>query len=159
YAEPDFEVEAVDTLPTDPLWSQQWDMAKIQAPAAWTIHNNASDVVVAVVDTGIDYTHLDLKTNAWTDPGTGGHGFTCIGSCVNGGFDDNGHGTHVAGTIGAAANNGNGIAGINWSVKLLPIKFLDLNGSGFISDAVLAFNKIAQLKSSVNIRVVNNSWG
>jgi subtilisin family serine protease len=80
---------------------------------------------------------------------------------VFGGLDDFGHGTHVAGTIGAVGNNGIGIAGINWGVKLLSIKFLDSNGSGYISDAVLAFNLVTQLKKSgtANIRLTSNSWG
>ena len=157
FAEPDFIVQAVAT-PSDPLWSQQWDMTKIAAPAAWDTQNDASDVIVAVVDTGIDYTHQDLQGNLWTS-GTS-HGFTCMnGSCVPGGADDFGHGTHVAGTIGAVANNGKGIAGLNWRVQLLSIKFLDANGSGLISDAVLGFQQILALKASYNIRVTNNSWG
>jgi len=160
YSEPDYEVQAVDTLPGDPMWSQQWDMLKIQAPQAWNTQTDASDVVVAVIDTGIAFTHPDLQANIWTDAVTGAHGFTCIGSCVAGGIDDYGHGSHVAGTIGAAANNGIGIAGINWGVKLMSLKFLDSSGGGYTSDAVLAFNKIAQLKmSGVNVRVTNNSWG
>lgn len=118
------------------------------------------DVVVAIIDTGIDYTHPDLAANIYT-VASAVVGYTCIGgSCVAGGLDDFGHGTHVAGTISAVGNNGVGIAGINWAVKLLSLKFLDSNGSGYISDAVLAFNLVAQLKSSgVNIRVTSNSWG
>src|SRR5205823_2619139 len=100
---------------------------KIQAPAAWGTQTNASDVVVAIVDTGIAYSHPDLAPNLWTDSGTytgvpGAHGFTCIASCVAGGADDFGHGSHVAGTIGAAGNNSLGIAGVNWNVKLLSMK-------------------------------------
>src|SRR5213592_599818 len=161
YAEPDYQVQAIDTTPLDPMWSQQWDMTKIQAPAAWDKQTNAGDVVVAVVDTGIASNHPDLQASLWTDPVTLAHGFTCIGgTCTAGGNDDYGHGTHVAGTIGAAVNNGIGIAGINWVVKLMSMKFLDSSGSGSISDAVVAFNKIAELKTNgVNIRVTNNSWG
>ncbi|OLD69449.1 MAG: hypothetical protein AUI45_07625, partial [Acidobacteria bacterium 13_1_40CM_2_56_11] len=161
YAEPDYQVQAIDTTPLDPMWSQQWDMTKIQAPAAWDKQTNAGDVVVAVVDTGIASNHPDLQASLWTDPVTLAHGFTCIGgTCTAGGNDDYGHGTHVAGTIGAAVNNGIGIAGINWVVKLMSMKFLDSSGSGSISDAVVAFNKIAELKThGVNIRVTNNSWG
>ncbi len=161
YAEPDYQVQAVDTTPLDPMWAQQWDMTKIQAPAAWDKQTNAGDVVVAVVDTGIALNHPDLQANLWTDPVTLAHGFTCIGgTCTAGGDDDYGHGTHVAGTIGAAVNNGIGIAGINWAVKLMSMKFLDSTGSGSISDAVVAFNKIAELKTAgINIRVTNNSWG
>src|SRR5436190_19209608 len=95
YAEPDYEVQAVETIPNDPMWANpvpgQWDMVKIQAPAAWDTQTNASDVVVAIVDTGIAYAHPDLLANLWTDTtgtysGTvGAHGFTCMGSCVAGG--------------------------------------------------------------------------
>src|SRR5213592_2882482 len=76
YAEPDFYVQAVTTTPTDPLWSQQYDMAKIAAPAAWDTQTNAGDVIVAIIDTGIDFTHPDLQGNLWTDPGNSTtHGF------------------------------------------------------------------------------------
>src|ERR1051326_4954208 len=162
YAEPDFYVQAVTTTPTDPLWSQQYDMVKIAAPSAWDTQTNAGDVIVAIIDTGIDFTHPDLQGNLWTDPGNSTtHGFTCMnGTCSVGGNDDFGHGTHVAGTIGALANNGTGISGINWKVQLLSIKFIDAKGDGLISDAALAFNKVLSLmQQGFNIRVTNNSWG
>jgi subtilisin family serine protease len=160
YAEPDYIVRAV-ALPTDPRWSEQWDMTKILCPAAWDTLTDAGDVVVAVIDSGIDYTHPDLQGNLWTDPADGTHGFTCMsGDCRPGGADDFGHGTHVAGTIGATANDGIGIAGINWNVQLLSLKFLDSNGFGSISDAVLCFDKVTALKQQgFNIRVTSNSWG
>jgi subtilisin family serine protease len=160
YAEPDFIVHSLDTLPSDPLWSQQWDMTKIAAPKAWDTQTDASDVVVGVIDTGIDFTHPDLQGNLWTNPADGSHGFTCRTTVSVGGQDDYGHGTHVAGTIGAVANNGSGIAGLNWKVQLLSLKFLDSSGSGAISDAILCFDKATALKQNgVNIRVTNNSWG
>ena len=165
YAEPDYVLQAVETTPNDPLWSQQWDMVKIAAPAAWGAtppQTDAGNVVVVVIDTGVDYTHPDLQGNLWSDPSdTSQHGFTCInGVCVAGGVDDHGHGTHVAGTIGAVGNNGIGIAGINWSVQILSIKFLNAGGSGYTSDAILAFNKATELKQQgVNIRITSNSWG
>ncbi len=161
--EPDFEVKTSDIVPNDARWGEQWDMIKIAAPAAWVEQTDASDVVVAIVDTGIDFTHPDLRANLWSDPADPlTHGFTCInGSCVPGGQDDYGHGTHVAGTIGAVANNSLGIAGINWYAKMISFKFLDSNGSGYTSDAINAYNKILKLKteSGVNLRVTNNSWG
>lgn len=159
YAEPDYQLRIV-TTPGDPLWNQQWDMTKISAPAAWDLQTDAGDAVVAVIDTGIDYNHPDLIDNLWTASGTLEHGYSCFGGCVAGGTDDYGHGTHVAGTIGASANNGAGIAGINWKIQLLSIKFLDSNGSGWLSDAVLAFDKVSELRQAgYNIRVTNNSWG
>ena len=164
YAEPDYTVQIVaDAVPTDPRWAEQWDMSKIAAPTAWGAGaTDASNVVVAVIDTGIDYNHPDLVANRWTDPqDPTSFGFTVMNGIVTkGGWDDHGHGTHVAGTIGAQANNGIGIAGLNWQVKLLPLKFLNSGGSGQISDAVLAFQKVQQLRSQgVNIRLTNNSWG
>ena len=160
YAEPDYTVSVSDTLPGDPRWVDQWDMTKISAPHAWDSHRYSDGVVVAIVDTGIDFTHPDLAANLYTD-GSLNHGYTCMGgSCVPGGFDDHGHGTHVAGTIGAVGGNGTGIAGINWSVKLLAVKFLGSGGSGSVSDAVLGFSQLKTLKAGgVNIRVTNNSWG
>jgi subtilisin family serine protease len=159
YAEPDYLVHTTAT-PTDPRWSQQWDMMKIAAPTAWNTQTDAGTVVVAIIDTGVDFTHPDLKDNLWTNS-DGSHGFDCMkGRCAKGGSDVFGHGTHVAGTIGAVANNGIGIVGLNWSVQLLSIKFIGSDGSGYISDAVLAFDKVTALKQEgVNIRVTNNSWG
>jgi subtilisin family serine protease len=159
YAELDY-VVSVRATPSDPLWSQQWDMSKISAPTAWDLQSYAPDVVVAVIDTGTDLSHPDLRANLWVGP-RGEHGYTCVnGSCRNGGQDEHGHGTHVAGTIGASANNSIGMAGINWQVQLLPIRFLSSTGSGYTSDAVAAFEKVADLKrAGVNIRVTNNSWG
>ena len=122
YAEPDYYVRSVLT-PNDTNWAQQWDMTKISAPTAWNTQTDANDVVVVVIDTGIDYTRPDLIPNLWSDPNNSStHGYTCIGgSCIAGGADDFGHGTHVAGTIGARGNDSAGMAGINWQVKLLSI--------------------------------------
>jgi subtilisin family serine protease len=159
YAEPDYVVQT-NTTPTDPLWRQQWDMLKISAPTAWNTQQDSSGVVVAVIDTGVDFTHPDLQGNLWTNA-DGSHGFTCMkGKCAAGGEDDFGHGTHVAGTIGAVADNGIGMAGINWRVQIMSLKFLDSNGSGYISDAVLAFDQVTALKQKgINVRLTSNSWG
>lgn len=152
YAELDYQVRADQT--NDPLYSQQWALPKIFAPQAWTTQTSAPTVVVAVFDTGIDFTHPDLTGNLYG-------GYTCFnGTCSVGGQDDNGHGTHVAGIIGAVGNNGLGVAGINWQVQLLAMKFLTADGWGYTSDAVLALQKLAELKrSGTNIRVANHSWG
>lgn len=165
YAEPDYAVKAVAT-PNDPAFApSQWDMINISAPAAWDLKKFSPEMVVVIIDTGIDYSHPDLQGNLYSDAVTPSiHGYTCIGgACVPGGQDDFGHGTHVAGTIGAATNNSIGMAGIDWQVKLLSMKFLDSRGSGYISDAVLAFNLVHELKTRVsnpvNIRVTSNSWG
>jgi subtilisin family serine protease len=160
YAEPDIAI-SVATTPNDPRWPEQWDMVKVAAPAAWDLLTDSSDVVVAVVDTGIDFTHPDLAPNLWTDPTDGSHGFTAIGGVVTpGGADDFGHGTHVAGTIGARGNDGTGVAGVAWHIQLLSAKFLDQYGSGYTSDAVLVFDQLVALRQrGVNVRVTNNSWG
>jgi len=154
-AEPDYVRQAV-AVPTDPLWSQQWDMAKIAAPTAWDTQTDSSDVYVVVIDSGIDFTHLDLQGNL-----DSADSLTCMNSsCSPGGADDYGHGTHCAGTIGAVANNGVGIAGLNWQVKLISCKFLGSNGSGYTSDAVLCFQNVKALKQAgVNVRLTSNSWG
>jgi subtilisin family serine protease len=154
-AEPDY-VQRAFGNPTDPLWSQQWDMAKIAAPAAWDSQTDSGDVYVVVIDTGIDFTHPDLQGNLDI-----GDSLTCMNNtCVPGGEDECGHGTHCAGTIGAAANNGTGMAGLNWQVKLISCKFLGANGSGYTSDAVRCFQNVKALKQQGrNIRVTSNSWG
>lgn len=162
YAEPDHTITVART-PNDPLYAtHQWDMARIGAPEAWESATDASSVVVAVIDTGIAYGHPDLASNLWSDPADPSvHGFTCTaGVCAPGGADDHGHGTHVAGTIGAAGDDSTGVAGVTWDVQLLSIKFLGSGGSGQISDAVAGFEKLRALKlAGVNIRVTNNSWG
>lgn len=160
FAEPDSVVSIADTIPNDVRYEEQWALPKIAAPAAWDLQTDASDVIVAVVDTGISYTHEDLEANLWTDPNTNSHGFSCFGTCIPGGEDDQGHGTHVAGVIGAQTFNTSGVAGINWRVQLLSMKFLNSEGFGYTSDAVLVFDKLVELKrSGLNIRVSNNSWG
>src|SRR3989344_2509626 len=120
YAEPDFARDLI-AIPNDPLWSQQWDMVKISAPQAWDTQTDASDVVVGIIDSGIDFTHPDLQQNLWTNPQDGSHGYDCVRQ-IPGGQDLEGHGTNAAGIIGAVANNSLGMAGINWNVKLLALK-------------------------------------
>src|SRR6185503_2880537 len=78
----------------------------------------------------------------------------------SGGSDLFGHGTHAAGTIGAAGNNWIGVAGINWRAQIMSVRFMDANGSGYLSDAVLAFDQVTALKQQgVNVRLTSNSWG
>lgn len=174
---PDFVVEAYDTVPNDPLQPEVWGLNGTQGsngPGAWDISQGSDSIVVAIVDTGIDYNHADLNENAWVNPGEiAGNGLDDDGNgyiddihgmnaIANSGdpLDDNGHGTHVAGTIGARGDNGVGVAGVNWRVKLMGLKFLDARGSGSLSGAIAALNYMVMMKSrGVNIKVANNSWG
>lgn len=163
YAEPDYVVRA-DGLPDDPAWlaGDQPNLDVISAPAAWSQQGAEGTVVVAVFDTGIDFNHPDLVANLWSHPGNPAiRGYTCAQAvCAPGGADDNGHGTHVAGIIGARGNNALGVASVNWQVRLLPVKFLSANGSGLISDAIAGLELVRALKASgINIRVANHSWG
>ena len=139
YAEPNF-VYHLDALPDDPFFGDLWGMTAIQAPAAWDTTTGSPNVRVAVVDTGIAYDHPDLAPNVWTNPGESGGGKETNGLDDDGdGFVDDvhgwdflqgdnqpldfsGHGTHVAGTIGAAGNNGTGVAGVDWQTSLMALR-------------------------------------
>ena len=182
YAEPDFKVHATDVVPNDPRFvdGSQWALNNagqsggtsgddIGAEAAWGITTGTGLVTVAVLDTGIDYTHPDLAGNIWTNvgeiPGNGkdddGDGFIDdvygYDFANNDGdpIDDDGHGTHVAGTIGAVGNNGIGIAGIAWNVKLMAVKFLDSRGVGDVSGAIKGLNFAVAHGATIS----NNSYG
>jgi thermitase len=126
--------------------------------------------VVAIIDTGIQWDHPDLAVNLYTNPGeiAGNgkdddgngfiddiHGWNFVAEGKNTSDDDNGHGTHCAGVIGAAGNNGVGVAGVNWNVSLMPVKFLDANGGGSLESAVNAINYARMMK----VNVMSNSWG
>ncbi|HXE97370.1 MAG TPA: S8 family peptidase [Dongiaceae bacterium] len=174
YAEPNFLVQAL-VVPGDPSFTQLWGMEKINAPAAWDTTTGSPEVVVAVIDSGIDVNHSDLKANLWIntlelngkpgvdDDGNGIiddiHGYNAITGSSDL-TDDVGHGTHVAGTIGAAGNNGVGVAGVNWNVRIMACKFLGATGGGTDADAIACLHYVAQMKrSGVNIVATNNSWG
>ena len=149
--------------------------ADVDAPEAWQVSTGSRDIIVGVVDTGIDYNHPDLAANMWVNPGEiAGNGIDDDGNGfvddVHGydfanddgdPFDDEGHGTHCAGTIGGVGNNGLGVAGVNWEVSLMGLKFLDANGSGSTSDAVQAINYATMMRNQYgqNVRVTSNSWG
>lgn len=157
--EPDYPVHAFDA-PNDPYFKRyQQDMLAINAPQAWSVATGSAQVVVAVLDTGIDYKHPDLKSNIWRDPVTGSRGWNFVRN--NGRpLDDNRHGTHVAGTIGAVGNNGIGVSGVNWNVQLMALKVLDSSASGKISSIIMGVQyAVAARQKGVNIRVINASLG
>jgi len=184
-AEPNYYRRFFSSPPTDPSFPLQWDLANtgqtggtpgadIGILRAWDVTTGDPNVVVATIDTGIDYTTPDLVPNTWRNPldcdtnrvdnDADGVADDCHGINVlthtGDPMDDHGHGTHVAGTIGASANNGVGTAGIAWRVGIVACKFLDRDGMGTDSGAIACLHYIAQLKDrGVNIIATNNSWG
>ena len=169
--------------PNDPEFVNQWSLnnqgqdggserADIDALKAWAKTQGSEKIVVAVLDTGVDYTHRDLVTNMWSRPdavpeytddelGTIDdiHGFDADADAGDP-MDDNGHGTHCAGIIGAEGNNNFGIAGINWNVSIMPLKFLGRGGFGSTANAIKAINyAIDRKQHGVNVRIINASWG
>ncbi len=183
-------IRTASVLPNDPLLvdGKQWGIentgqlggiegSDVSAAEAWDIANDASGVIVAVLDSGIRYTHEDLVANMWVNPGeiagngldddNNGyiddvHGINTVG--INGErtpesegdpMDDLGHGTHVAGIVGAVGNNGVGITGIAWSVKLMGLKFLDSQGEGSDADAIECINYAREQGA----HIINSSWG
>ncbi len=179
YAEPNY-ILTVALLPDDPLFPEQFALkntgqeegtpgADISAERAWSLSTGSDSVVVAVIDTGIDYTHPDLAANIYVNPneipGNGVdddangfvddvHGWNFVAD-NNDPLDDQFHGTHCAGIIGAVGNNGLGIAGVNWHVRLMPIKFLSAAGSGPTSDAIQSI----EYATLMGVDVMSNSWG
>ena len=164
YAEPNFRY-SIQAQPNEARFGELWGLqntgqtggtpgADIKAPAAWDVSTGSSNVVVAIIDTGIDYNHPDLAGNIWSDPG-----LDAINDDLDP-FDDNGHGTHVAGTIGALGNNGTGVVGVNWNVKLTACKFLSADGEGYTDGAIRCLEYVKSLKDAgANIVATNNSWG
>ncbi len=174
YVEPDYLVTTL-ALPDDPafganrMWNLHNSAGSVSADRAWDLLNSASSVVAAVTDTGVRYDHEDLASNMWVNPGeVAGDGLDNDG---NGLVDDihgpdaydgdgdpmdgNGHGTHCAGTIGAAGNNGLGLAGVAWRTQLLAARFLGPTGAGTVSDAVSVIDYCRESGASI----INASWG
>lgn len=193
YAEPNYYVYAVETIPegapfamkqstprtpNDSRFSEQWNMnnsndADVDGPEAWATQTGSDNVLVAIIDTGIDYDHEDLKEQIWLNPGESGNGKERDGVDndnngykddyrgwnfvfdSNDPYDNNQHGTHCAGVVGAVGNNGKGVAGVNWRVKMMALKFLGQDGSGTTDDAAEAIIYATKMGA----KVLSNSWG
>jgi thermitase len=187
YAETIFEISTDDVaspvLPADPRFEEQWALsndgrlgglegADISATLAWGVTTGTDKVVVAVLDSGVDYTHSDLSNNIWTRPANVAeytdsdlgtiqdlHGYNAVENSADP-MDDNGHGTHCAGIIGAEGENNIGIAGVNWKVRIMPLKFMNAGGYGTTKDAIEAINYVIdRKKAGVNVRIISASWG
>jgi subtilisin family serine protease len=179
YIEPNYIFEA-EEVPNDPMFPQLYGMqntgqtggtagADIHATQAWDVFTGSSGALVGVIDTGVDYNHPDLSANIWTNPGeiAGNgidddlngyiddiHGYDFINNDGDP-MDDHGHGSHVSGTIGAVGNNGIGVAGVSWTIRIMGLKFLSASGSGSSADAVEAINYATMM----GVRLTSNSWG
>jgi hypothetical protein len=172
YMEPNYKFKLETTSvtrkkPNDPEFNQLWGLEKIQAEKAWDIHTGNSDVIIAVIDTGVDYNHPDLKYNMWKNPGEiaangidddnngyiddiYGYDFANDKSEP---MDDNSHGSHVAGIIAASGDNTKGITGVNWSAKIMALKVTQY-GSINTDDAISAI-EYAKLMGA---KIINASW-
>jgi hypothetical protein len=181
YAEPNYILKA-DVNPNDTHFvaNRQPNMNTIGAPTAWNTKTGSTSVVVGVIDQGIDINHLDLQANIWTNPQPGAvgggitgdlHGYNFVNNngTIFSGADSETHASHVAGIIGAVGNNAKGVAGVNWSVGLMSLKFLDDEGFGDTVDAIRACTYAKQMKDlwetapvhtkGANIKVLNASFG
>ena len=176
YAEPNYLIYAAATFPNDTDFTKLWGLhnttidADIDAPEAWDITTGSSNVVIAVIDSGIDYNHPDLASNIWINSGetscadsidNDGNGYT--DDCRGWDFVDDdadpmdflGHGTHIAGSIAAVGDNIIGIAGVMWTAKIIPLRILDnVTGIGNTADAIGA---IAYAKEK-GAKIINTSW-
>jgi len=193
YAEPNYIYRAYDAeerLPNDTDFAKLWGLkntgekgvsdseglpgADIGATKAWMTTTGNKEIKVAVIDTGVDYNHPDLKDNIFHNPGESGEGretngidddgngfvddhtgWNFAGVSNNNPMDDNEHGTHVSGTIAGRGDNAMGVAGVNWESSIIPVKFLTGGGSGTLADAV----KSIQYATLMGAHVMNNSWG
>lgn len=184
FAEPNYRLWA-DQLPDDPELASQWAIRNtggrdagnqrgiagidIGAEAAWKMHTGSRSVVVAVIDTGVDFSHPDLKAQAWVntaekygEPGVDDDGNGYVDDVNGFNFvagtgdvsDDVEHGTHCAGIIGASGNNGIGVVGVNWKVSLMAVKFLGKKGSGSTAGAI----KSVDYARTNGAMIMNNSW-
>lgn len=170
---------SISKAPNDPSYASQYHLAKVGAPAAWDVSTGSKNVLVAIIDTGVNYNHPDLAPNYWTNPLESGldangndkrtngidddgngyiddfRGWNFVNN-TNDPMDDNGHGSHCAGIIGAAGNNSLQVVGVNWNVSLVGLKFIDgKTGQGDTEGAV----KAIEYANKMGISITSNSWG
>jgi subtilisin family serine protease len=176
--EPDALIRIDDTTPNDTLYGSLWGMTKIAAPAAWDLTTGSPSVVIANIDTGVDYTHPDLAPNMWHNDlewaGTAhvdddGNGYiddlygidTSAGDSDPMDDVDNSHGTHTAGTIAAVCDNALGVAGVGWQTQIMALKSMGADGLGTTSQAIDCIDYAIHKKTQdgVNIVAINASWG
>jgi subtilisin family serine protease len=169
-------------LPNDSHITSQWALqntgqtlngvtgtagADERAASAWSVATGTNSVVVAVLDTGVQYSHPDLVSNMWNNPGgiggcaAGTHGYNILAATCDPMDDEinyGGHGTHVAGILGAVGNNAAGVAGVNWTTSIMAVKWVNSSDSGLTSDLISAMDWVIHAKQAgVNVRVVNDS--
>ncbi len=172
--EPNYRVYAYEaqsrTAPNDLGWPVIWGLKQVQGPEAWRYSTGSDRVIVAVMDSGLDYTHRDLAANVWRNPkeqpngkdddGNGIvddlHGINlCKGEPAGDPRDDLGHGTHVAGTIAAMGNNRHDVTGMAWRAQVMAVKFLCRDASGTTADAIRGI----EYALANGAQIINMSWG
>lgn len=168
YCEPNV-LWTTSAVPNDPKYDALYAASKLKLPEAWALQSGSPSVLIAVLDTGVDYTHEDLSDNIWVNqleiPNNGldddGNGYVddLYGidtfNADTDPLDDHGHGTHVAGTIGAVGSNNVGVTGVNWNTRIMALKFLGSNGSGSTLNAVTAIDYAIDH----GVDVINASFG
>ena len=165
YAEPNYVMESL-AVPNDQFYGVQWGFPNIDAPSAWDTRTDSSSIIVGVIDSGVQYNHPDLAPNIWTNSGEiAGNGIDDDGNGYVDDFygydfdnddsdpqDDNGHGTHVAGTIGAQGNNSIGVTGVGWDASIMSLKVI---GNGSNADVARAID----YATDNGAKITNNSYG
>lgn len=171
FAEPNYRYR-LQAVPNDSMMDQLWGLANMDADLAWDLETGSSDIVVAVVDSGVDPAHPDLAANIWTNPGeiadngidddnngyvddVNGWDFADEDNHPNDPTDNHGHGTHVAGIIGAVGDNATGIVGVNWQVSIMPLRFITAADYGNTADAIDAIEYAWRNGADI----INLSWG
>ena len=156
FAEPDYTGQLFGTSPNDPkfLDGTLWGLNTNSAPQAWDILTAASNIVVAVLDTGVRYTHEDLAANMWINPRDGGHGWNAING-NNDPSDFGTHGTMVTGVLGAVGNNRKGVFGVAWRVQIMAGACFNSSGIGNVSDVITCLD----YARTNGAKIINASWG